>query len=307
MQNDSYQIINLFGEDIPVKNYLCSNIPDETKHCDIKLNLYVKLSDACNAKCLFCSNANLKDNGKFDVNKLKYVVEEMDRVGIINRISLTGGEPMLNLPLLNNVLNTIFMINPDFQVTINTNGIHLLDLPYLDAVHKIDGIHLSRHHYDDAVNNSILGFKTVSFQEIDSLMNHLNNKKLLRLNCLLMKDYINSITEVEHYLEHASKLDVFRVGFVSLMKSNFYCEEQFINFNDIFFKDAFPSGKGQVFVNYYDKSICECTNGAYVASNGNFIEFYSRMTKEVHCPYVRQFVYTSDNRLTLGFGKEILL
>ena len=58
---------------------------------------------------------------------------------------------------------------------------------------------------------------------------------------------------------------------------------------------------------YYDKNICECINGAYISNEGKIIEYYARMTKELNCEYARQFVYTSDNKLTLGFGKEIII
>lgn len=45
----------------------------------------------------------------------------------------------------------------------------------------------------------------------------------------------------------------------------------------------------------------------YISKEGEFIEWYARMTKELKCDYTRQFVYTSDNKLTTGFGKEIII
>ena len=36
------------------------------------------------------------------------------------------------------------------------------------------------------------------------------------------------------------------------------------------------------------------------------IKGYARMTKDLNCDYARQFVYTSDNKLTAGFGGKVL-
>ena len=56
-----------------------------------------------------------------------------------------------------------------------------------------------------------------------------------------------------------------------------------------------------------DLNICECTNGLYLANNGNIVEYYARMTKDLNCNYARQFVYTSDNKLTVGFNQKSLI
>ena len=88
------------------------------------------------------------------------------------------------------------------------------------------------------------------------------------------------------------------------MKINDYSKENFVDFNDVFEKDKMnPS----TFVHFYDSNICECINGVYISKEGKFIEWYARMTKELKCDYTRQFVYTSDNKLTTGFGKEIII
>ena len=119
-----------------------------------------------------------------------------------------------------------------------------------------------------------------------------------------MKGNIDSIEEVEKYLDFAGELGIFRVGFVSLMKVNAYSRENFINFNDVF---KIESMNPKTYMHFYDRNICECINGVYVSNHGKFIEWYARMTKELNCEYTRQFVYTSNNKLTTGFGKEIIL
>ena len=46
--------INLFGHDIIVRDTLCSTNPSDLMKVEPSLRLYVKLTDACNADCLFC-------------------------------------------------------------------------------------------------------------------------------------------------------------------------------------------------------------------------------------------------------------
>lgn len=295
----SYEEIELFGHIVKVKNYFCSNNKENFEQAHLKFNLYIKINDACNGKCKFCSNSKLKDNGKLDLDKLKETLIYLNNKKILNRISVTGGEPLLNIELLNNVLNLLYEVNPNSIVTFNTNGYNLKKILELDSIELLEGIHISRHHYNDEINNSIFGFPTASNDDIKYVMKKLKNKKLLRLNCLLMKDYIGNKEEIKKYLEKACELDVFRVGFVSLMKVNDYCTKNFINFNDVF--KNFNENNSNL-THFYDKNICECINGVYISQSGKFIEYYARMTKEMNCEYSRQLVYTSDNKLKTGFG-----
>ena len=299
-----YEEIEIFGEKIRIRNYACSSIKNQFNKQKMQLNLYIKINDGCNAKCEFCSNRTMQDMGKINLEKLEYVLKYFNERLLLNRISITGGEPMLKIDLLNDVANLIYKVIPDATVTINTNGNNLRKIVNLDAVDKIEGIHISRHHYKDEINKKIFGTEVASIEDIKYVMNNVKNKKLLRLNCLLMKNNIDNIEEVEKYLEFASNLEIFRVGFVSLMKVNDYSRENFVNFNDIFKCDVINP---QTFVHFYDTNICECINGAYISKQGRFTEWYARMTKELNCEYTRQFVYTSDNKLTTGFGKEIII
>lgn len=299
-----YETIELFGQKVDIKNYDCCSCGQEPYRQAMKLNLYIKITDICNAKCEACSNKGNEKQSNIDLNKLKMVIEYLNEKDLINRIGITGGEPMLNLNKLNDLLNTIYEAKPDALVTINTNGFNIINVPYLDSKDKLYGIHISRHHYLDEKNDEFFGIKTATLSDIEKVMNQVDNKQLLRLNSLLMKNYINNIEEVSKYLEMASNLDIFRVGFVSLMKINDYSKENFINFNDIF------NNLPEKFIKtneLHDLNICECVNGLYLANNGNLVEYYARMTKELNCEYARQFVYTSDNHLTVGFNKKPLI
>lgn len=294
--------IEIFNEVIPVKNYLCSNNPTKILQGDYKFNLYIKITDYCNAKCPFCSNqSSIPCKENIDLDKLELVLKELHGKNLLSRISITGGEPLLYIDRLNKILNKIFEVIPDAFVTLNTNGINFDKIRQLDSLSKLEGIHISRHHYDDKRNSELFGVKTATMQDIKGLYDYVSNKRLIRLNCLLIKGNIDNQEEVKKYLEQASQIGVFRVGFVSLMPSNQYCLDNFVNFNDIFqtLDSEFFSTH-----HFYDTSICECCNGIYVAKNGKLVEYYARMTKELSCDYMRQLVYTTSNELSVGFNQK---
>ncbi len=299
-----YETIELFGQKVDIKNYNCTRCNETPNRTALRLNLYIKLTDMCNAQCEMCSNRGNEKLSELDLKKLEMVIKYLDEKNLINRIGITGGEPMLNMNKLNDLLNLIYSVKKDAVVTINTNGFNIKNILYLDSKDKIEGIHISRHHYNDKINSNFFGIATATNSDIAYMMDKLDNKRLLRLNCLLMKPYINNIVEVTKYLENAANLGIFRVGFVSLMKVNEFSKENFINFNDIF-KDLPPNFCKTDKLN--DLNICECENGVYLSNSGDIVEYYARMTKELNCEYTRQLVYTSDNKLTVGFNKKPLI
>lgn len=119
-----------------------------------------------------------------------------------------------------------------------------------------------------------------------------------------MRDYIDSLQQVKKMLNHVGSLGIYKDGFVSLMQINAYCKKHFINFNDIFnnLDKSFFIGH-----HFYNKCYCECLDGMYLTDDNNIVEFYARMVKDYDCDYTNQLVYTSDNKVTAGFGRKIIL
>lgn len=263
-------IVELFGKKVEFKDNICTSHLGELKIGEqMRYNLYISITDVCLASCPFCNNNTIKKTTitetKFDLEKLEKVLIELKSKKLLNRIGVTGGEPLLNLPLLNDVLNLIFKVCGDRQiVTINTNGVNLDKVLELDSIDKIYGVHISRHHYDDEINNSIFGFKTAGQEDIKRVVEKSKNKKLIRINSLLMKDFIDSPEMVKEYLEMAGNIGVFRVGFVGLMPLNDYSKEHFIEYKEVF--KNLPASV--VVKNFYNSDVCDCINGMYMHSSG---------------------------------------
>ena len=296
--------INLFGHDIIVRDTLCSTNKDDLKKVEPSLRLYIKLTDACNADCLFCANRESRDFGNLDFKKLEFVIRYLLDRGLLHGISITGGEPMMNPDKMNSLLNLIYSIDPSMEVAISTNGYNLRSFLDMEYVNKLESIHISRHHYDDEVNYSIFGSRDVaSTEDIIALQEGLDDKRIININTLVMKDYIEDLREIKKMLNYVGDVGVYKNGFVSLMKCNQFSREHFINFNDIFssLDENFYLGH-----HFYNGEYCECVDGVYLTDKDRIVEFYARMVKECQCPYTTQLVYTSDNKVTAGFGKRLL-
>lgn len=296
--------IKLFNQDILVKDSLCGPTPESRWEVEPNLRLYIKVTDSCNADCKFCANGNCKDFGKLDLDNLEFVIRYLNENNRLHSIGLTGGEPMINPDKLNDILNLIWSIDKNIQVQISTNGLNLRQIASFDNPNNLESIHISRHHYDDKTNMDIFGTDTIATTEdIIFLQDSLTNKKIININTLVMKGYIDSLQKIKKMLDYVGDTGVYKNGFVSLMKCNIYSEERFINFNDIF------NNLDENFLlahRFYASTYCECIDGIYTSQNAKLVEFYARMVKECNCPYTRQLVYTSDNKLTTGFGGKIL-
>ena len=105
---------------------------------------------------------------------------------------------------MNDLLHLIYSIDPNMEVAISTNGYNLKSFLEMEDVNKLESIHISRHHYDDEVNYSIFGSKDVaSTEDIIALQDGLDDKRIVNINTLVMKDYIEErVLELAHYNLH---------------------------------------------------------------------------------------------------------
>ena len=298
------QTINLFNQELVVRGEACTSSPDKIFKARASLILYVKLTDNCNASCKFCANYNSCDYGTIDLNKLEYVIRYLYSLDRLHSISITGGEPLTNPDLLYRIIDIVYNVNPNIDVQISTNGYNLLRLLEYPHVNNLESIHISRHHYEDETNYQIFNSRSVaSTEDIAILQENLNNKRIININTIVMKDYISNLQEIKRMLDHVGEIGVYKNGFISLMKFNEYAKEQFINFNDIFNNLDEPFFRGH---HFYSRHYCECVDGIYLTKYNKLVEYYARMVKECSCPYVNQLVYTSDNRVTAGFGGKTI-
>ena len=283
----------LFGHDLPVKEFTCSLDGGPHLPLDPYFNLYIRMTDSCQAKCKFCE-FHSNNQTKFNFPKFKSIIETLIRENIfINKIAFTGGEPSFYFDILAKTIEYTRKVFPENHITINTNGFNLKE----EVCLPVDCIALSRHHYKDDINSEIFG--TENIPSSNDIKDCCDDEKI-HLRCNLIKGYIDSQEEMVKYMEESSFLGVNDFGFVSLMPLNQYCRDQFIDHPDL-------SKMSRTKLNYSQVEVtgCNCRNFLHYTEQGKIVQLYSR-NNAGYSGCASSLVYDIDH-LTIGFNGEKII
>lgn len=292
--------VRLGGREIPVKDYECSDGSGYLPKAESKLSLYVDLTDVCNGHCPFCINPGRKEGeSPFSLNRFRHVLEQIRKQ--ISSVSLTGGEPLLHPGLADAAVEEILQVfGHSIEVDLVTNGSDLNAVRNLKHLADLDSVHISRHRIDDDENSRIMGVHTAGWDEIERLISSMDDPGKIVLNCVLMKDGVDSAEQAAAYLEKAAAAGVQNVSFIGMSVCNDFCRQHYadphllLQTEDVRFR---------FWNRYYDHDFCSCSSGSYEAA-ARGIRFYVRCMGSGKPPYARQLVYTENNRLLAGFGGE---
>lgn len=288
----------IFDKEIAFREFYCQL--DNFAPLHIKepyANIYISMTNACNAKCKFCCNEkNCNKLCHFNFDKFKTIMAEIQNKINIHKVSFTGGEPTLNFEQLTNCLEYTKDMDKNIFTVINTNGSNIQKLKDIDIL--INSIAISRHHYDENINKEIFQSNTIP---TDMMLQSYPNKEKLHLSCNLIKEYIGTPEEVIKYLNFASEIGILDIGFVSLMPANEYCKEQFVDFNDLKFDTL-----NNVFItkNWNYNNLCRCRNYIYIADNAEVVEVYARYYADPK--YNGNSLVFDGEYLRKGFNGEII-
>ena len=290
--------ICIFGKEIQIRDYYCQldNMPP-LKRSENMVNLYVNITNKCNAGCDFCINEHNKNNQvQFNMEKFRKVISELLSVAKINKVSFSGGEPTLNYNTLIECIKYCKTIDKNIFTVVNTNGSNL-DLLNRDYEY-IDSISLSRHHYNDKINREI--FKTDKIPDLCKIK-EFPHKEILHISCNLMRDYIGNKEEIKKFLNILSKNGCYDFGFVSLIQCNNFCRKQFVDFSDIDF-----DSDTDVFItkNWNYQSSCKCRNYVFINDDAETVNVYARYYMK-NQQNGTQLVFDGEN-LKTGFAGEII-
>lgn len=301
--------IEIFNNIVPIKGYVCNEYGD----CNVEkpswmqflggtvkygVSLYIYIQGSCNAHCKFCNIHCEKNDNTLDFYALERVLKELKSKVTITRIGITGGEPFLDFERLDNTIVICKKYFPNTSISVHTNGFFLNKINQLNSLNRLDEIHISRHHYDDDINNEIFQSHTSDKHNIINLGRMLNEK--IYLNCVLIKNYIDTEEKIEKYLEWALHCNINKVAFVDLTNLNGYCEEKFVDL----FKFNF-GGNFHIHKTVKNIDICSCFKGQYTSPyNHKTVNLFFRQTKSwpTKCYHYLEF---KNNKLFAG-EKEII-
>ncbi len=257
-------------------------------------SLYVRLTNNCNAHCKFCIYRS-KDTNRFNVSKFKYILTELTKTIELRKVSFTGGEPSTQINLLRDCLRIVKGIVPHTFTVMNSNGFKLSECV---DIKELDNISLSRHHYVDSQHIKIMGTTDVA---LNAKLKSLKVGKI-HLTCNLIRGYIDCGTEIQRYLEHASNLGIYDVGFVGLMPVNAFCKNHFVNFEKInLMYERIINNKI-----WRAQHKCKCANYLYLPEKDTkVVKFYCRFCNPFKEKQM-QLVYDGQSLLD-SFGGNIIV
>ncbi len=292
--------IELFGKQIPIRTHYCHIFGKENREVDEPyVNLYVR-SKFCNSKCKFCTFAD--DASNYNEKRFIEVLKEITSKIKIRKIAFTGGEPTLYWDKFKSAVTIAKeMIRPDTELSMNTDGFRLKQLME-DPISKwFKNIHISRHHYDDNLNDEIFDTKTPISEELKWAQSTTENKYQLQLSCNLIKGYIDEKEKMYQYLEWVNSLEINNVGFVSLMPVNQYSRDNYIGYN----MKSLISDRFNVTKEWSYKDSCECTNYIYLPEDlRESIRVYHKNT---YRPFdINETIIFDGENVKLGFEGEII-
>lgn len=292
--------IKIFNREIPIRTHYCSLFGQSTQEVqEPSVNLYVR-TKYCNAKCEFCTFANTAN--KFNFKKYEMVLNEISKQIKIKKIAFTGGEPTLYWDNFKSMVTTAREICPEANLTMNTDGLRLVRLFEDDISKLFSNIHISRHHYDDNVNNTIFKSKTPTTKEIQYCQTLAVNPYQVQISCNIIKGFIDNKEEVFKMLEWVNSLEINNVGLVALMPVNQYSRDHFIKFNvkDLIQENFYVSKEWSY------KESCECTNYVYMPQNlRKPMRVYHKNT---YAPFdIQETLIFDGENIKLGFEGEIII
>jgi len=286
--------MNIFGKEIQIKSEYCSfNGTKQTKQ-DPHINLYVRITDKCQASCSFCEYNNNKSEREFDFYKFYYVLNELKKTIKINKVSFTGGEPTLEIENLNKCLSIVKELDKNIFTVVNSNGFNLSAI----NISNVNSISLSRHTWKN--QKEIFKADVISDKALEEIS--IDMKKKIHISCNLIKGNVYNKENVETFINHYSNLGFHDFGFVSLMPVNEYCKTNFVDFKDIDFESIENLIKTKEFT--YGEN-CRCNNFLMTSENGDINKIYCRF----YCNHLssESTLVFDVNELKTGFAGETII
>ena len=295
--------ITVFGKPVLVNDLVCGSFGGpHVPVVDPYVNLYVRMTNLCQARCPFCESHG-DDSRMFDHNGFRRALYEIHSKAYIKKLAITGGEPTLRIGDLAEVVRSVKELDSGILVDLNTNGYRL---EYLDdeTLENLGSICLSRHHWDDSVNATTFG-KSVSPFSTEALTRFLEHAHKIQLRCNLIRGFVDSRETVLEYMRVMSRYRVSDYGFVALMPMNSYCRRYLVTPQEIGLMEPLP---GALATKHWDspRGSCSCRNFIIdVLDNGLPVRYYTRYESKPETCVASSLVWDVDC-LRTGFGGPVI-
>jgi len=275
--------MKLFGKEILVRSHSCSENGGPCEPAQPAVRIYAKVTNACNARCRFCSNWAHSERIDFNIGKFLEIVKAAEESKIcLQRICLTGGEPTCAEGTVLGILEGMRSdVLADVPVFMSTNGIsasarRLMRHPRLNCVT------MSLHHYDYERLSEIYGVD----ERIESFEGLGMESRKFTVTCNLMKGYVDSAEEAKKMMDFALRIGCSELGFVSLMDKNAFCREAYVDVDDL----GLENMDHLIFVSRRSSPTgCKCGNYLYASGDKTLSVYLRGMGRSDGCESILLF------------------
>lgn len=296
-----------------------------------KVNFQCRTTLHCNSKCAFCiekDSSNCKSIP--DENYLTALEESISMIqaqGIYPTVTITGGEPCLYKEKLLGIMEVLKRKEVK-KFNLNTNALYL-DKDILSKMKEVGMPHLniSRHHFDDNVNDEIFSSKTLSTEGLKDIIKEIGgtyyDTTRICMQCVLIKDYIDCRTKIRAYLDYILSLGLDNVAFRGLSKLkedecndvslHKYCNEHAVDIFEVISQIRNDSDFKLVAQNVSDHYTYEDwlykgkVDVHFAYSDMDILKRYEVEELENEELFAREFVLYEDGHFCGGWNKDIKL
>lgn len=200
---------------IPFKNFIASEmnhiIPVKQK-VNRFINTYVTITKKCSLQCEHCFEwENLNKKETLSPDQLKSIVAKIQEQGV-SQIHFSGGEPLLKMDLLIDILNSAKK-ETDFWVL--TSGFKLTS----DNAKKLktaglNGVLISLDHFDPDKHNQFRGFNEAFYWVEKGVQNAIDNQLVVALSLCSTKEF----TTLDNLITYANLAKKMGVSFIQILE-----------------------------------------------------------------------------------------
>ncbi len=180
----------------------------------------IRLTPKCNYRCFFCHEEGGCQAPVAEWESLKALLLALKAQGR-REITFTGGEPLLNKPVLLKALAEIAGWEVQPEVTVITNAA-LLDEPVVTALEKCRKakVHVSIHDPRTEQYKLVTGQRCRSAEELKPILRRLSSGPVgLKLNAVVTSGFVEDDSSLAAMLDYAREVGADAVKFVELLQT----------------------------------------------------------------------------------------
>jgi MoaA/NifB/PqqE/SkfB family radical SAM enzyme len=237
------------------------------------INAYVAITKKCSLQCEHCYEwENLNKKETLSPEQLKNIVAKIQERGV-SQIHFSGGEPLLKVDLLIDILNNAKK-ETDFWVL--TSGFKLTS----DNAKKLktaglNGVMISLDHFEPEKHNLFRGFKDAYYWVEKAVQNAIDNQLVVALSLCATKDF----TTFDNLVTYANLAKKLGVSFIQILEpkavghysgKDVYLSNDQISLLENFYLDMNYNPKYKEFPLISYHGYYQRRQGCYAAGNRSF-------------------------------------